>query len=42
MSDPYNPVQVSSILTGGDAIGVSTLEIGVKIYVLVANGENGL
>ena len=33
---------VSSIATGGYVWGVSTLEIGVKIYALVANGDLGL
>ena len=42
MSDPYNPVLVSSIVTGGYARGISTVEIGVKIYVLVASGYAGL
>ena len=30
--------EISSIATGGNARGVSTLEIGVKIYALVADG----
>ena len=42
VSDPYNPVIVSSIATGGVAYGVSTVEIGVKIYVLVTIGHDGL
>ena len=33
---------VSSIVTGGSASGVSTLEIGVKIYALVAFWDAGL
>ena len=37
MSNPKKPVLVGSIVTDGYARGVSTLEIGVKIYALVAD-----
>ena len=40
MSDPYNPVLVSSIDIGGYAYGVSTVEIGVKIYALLVTKDN--
>jgi len=33
---------VSSIVTGGYAFGVSSIEMGVKIYALVACGTAGL
>ena len=33
---------VSSIVTGGAARRVSSIEMGVKIYALVANGNAGL
>ena len=33
---------VSSIVTGGLAIGVSSIEMGVKIYALVADFYAGL
>ena len=42
VSDPQKPVIVGSIVTGGYAYGVSTLEIGVKIYALVADYNAGL
>ena len=33
---------VCSIVTGGYAEGVSSIEMGVKIYALVVNGNAGL
>ena len=42
VSDPYNPLIVGSIRTGGLVSGLSTLEIGVNIYALVANWDAGL
>ena len=42
MSDPYNPILVSSIVTGGLALGVTTHELGGKIYAFVACSDAGL
>ena len=42
VSDPYNSVLVSSIDIGGYACGVSSVEIGVKIYALVTKYWEGL
>ena len=35
VSDPYNPVQVGNIETGGYALGLSTMDIGGRMYALV-------
>ena len=40
VSDPLNPVLFGNISTGGSAIGVRMIEIGVKIYTLVLNGDD--
>ena len=42
VSNPLNPLLVSSINTGGRAMDVSMVEIRGKIYVLLADRENGL
>ena len=42
VSDPYNPVLVGSISTGGNARGVSSIKIEAKIYALVASMDAGL
>ena len=42
VSDPYNPVLVGNISTGGQARGVSTIKIEAKIYALVASYKAGL
>ena len=40
VSDPLNPVLFGNIRTGGSAIGVRMIEIGIKIYALVLNGDD--
>ena len=42
VSNPYNPVIVSSIHTDGYAYRIITIEIREKIYALVANSNSGL
>ena len=42
VSDPLKPVLVGSIVTGGNAYGVSSIEMGIKIYALVADIYAGL
>ena len=42
VSDPLNPVLFGNISTGGSAIGVCMIEIGVKIYALVPIAYAGL
>ena len=40
MTDPLNLIVVGSISIGGNAIRVSTIKMGVKIYALVAERGN--
>ena len=42
VSDPKNPVLAGSMSTGGYAYGVSSIEIGVKIYAFLVNNNVGL